>query len=735
MNCSELDFLEALVDGGTVTFTGNCAITLSAPISIVSDTTIDAAGRTVSISGGNSVRLFEVAAGVKLNLIGLALNNGSHTNGGALFIQTGATVVLTNCTLIGNSAVGTNGPAGADGADHSGIGRTGGSGMAGGDAAGGAIYNLGDLRLFRCTLSSNTVTGGNGGNGGNGGDGGFTGGDGGAGGNGGAASGGGIFSQGSLLLRDCTFAANRVVAGNGGLGGTNGSGEVGPGLVGYGGAGAAASGAGLYSGQNLTVLNCAFSDNEAFGGSSAAAGTRDNGNGYPGSPGGNALGGGLYGLGGGTLTNCTFYRNKAAGGNGGNGGPGTWTAGNGGAGGTGSGGGLFGNGIFSVVNCTFSTGSATGGTNGVAGSGTFPGTDGGPGLARGGNLASVGGALSLKNSIIATNLSGGGGHGATIVDAGHNISADASLDFNTSLKNTDPRLGPLTATNGFTATMALQPGSPAIDAGHDAAAPGFDQRGISRPVGVRSDIGAVEVGVVTITAQPQSLSRAVGDSATFTVTATGDATLRYRWRFQGTNLAGATSSSYTRNDLTTNHAGSYQVVVSNNFGAVTSAVAALAITIPPVITTQPTNRSVFPGQSAVFNVAATGVSPLSYQWRFNGTNLSGATTTTFSRTAAQVAEAGTYTVVITNLTGSITSQPALLKVLVAPALTQVRGTRTNFTFAFQSVAAVSYVIEYKNDLDALSWTPLATNVGTGNLLTHVDGFTNFFSRFYRVVAR
>ena len=82
----------------------------------------------------------------------------------------------------------------------------------------------------------------------------------------------------------------------------------------------------------------------------------------------------------------------------------------------------------------------------------------------------------------------------TITDAGHNLSSDASSGFTngTSLKNTDPRLGPLANNGGPTLTMGLLPGSPAIDAGDNAAAPLTDQRGIPRPVGLFADIGAYE---------------------------------------------------------------------------------------------------------------------------------------------------------------------------------------------------------------------------------------------------
>jgi hypothetical protein len=82
------------------------------------------------------------------------------------------------------------------------------------------------------------------------------------------------------------------------------------------------------------------------------------------------------------------------------------------------------------------------------------------------------------------------------VDAGHNLSSDASPGFigTGSLTNTDPKLGPLANNGGPTLTMALLPGSPAIDAGDTSTAPFADQRGFPRPAGFAADIGAFEYG-------------------------------------------------------------------------------------------------------------------------------------------------------------------------------------------------------------------------------------------------
>jgi hypothetical protein len=87
----------------------------------------------------------------------------------------------------------------------------------------------------------------------------------------------------------------------------------------------------------------------------------------------------------------------------------------------------------------------------------------------------------------------------------------------------------------------------------------------------------------------------------------------------------------------------------------------------PSIIAQPASQTVLAGSTATFSVTVAGTPPLSYQWRFNGTNILGATATAFTLTNVQPAQAGSYTVRITNLYGSATSSNAVLT--VNPAVT------------------------------------------------------------------
>ena len=113
----------------------------------------------------------------------------------------------------------------------------------------------------------------------------------------------------------------------------------------------------------------------------------------------------------------------------------------------------------------------------------------------------------------------------------------------------------------------------------------------------------------TITTQPKSQTVTEGDSVTFSVTATGTAPLSYQWKKNGSNISGATSSSYKINSAKTSDAGSYTVTVSNSAGSVTSSTATLTVNasvVLPKIITQPKSQTVNEGESVTFSVVAEG---------------------------------------------------------------------------------------------------------------------------------
>ena len=110
-----------------------------------------------------------------------------------------------------------------------------------------------------------------------------------------------------------------------------------------------------------------------------------------------------------------------------------------------------------------------------------------------------------------------------------------------------------------------------------------------------------------ITIQPQGQIIASGNTVTFSVTAFSPFPLSYQWSFNGTNLDGATNTSFTLTNVQLNQAGNYAVLVTNIFGSTLSSNAILTVTATaPTIQAQPTNQTVFVNGTATFAVTAMG---------------------------------------------------------------------------------------------------------------------------------
>ena len=219
-------------------------------------------------------------------------------------------------------------------------------------------------------------------------------------------------------------------------------------------------------------------------------------------------------------------------------------------------------------------------------------------------------------------------------------------------------------------------------------------------------VDLVQVEKPAISIQPINQSVATGNTATLMVVATGGATLAYQWKKNGTDIAGATSSTYTTPATSSaDNGATYSVSVSNSAGTVTSSDATLAVSATPTapsIGTQPVNQSVVTGQTATFSVIATNSATTSYQWKKNGTNISGATSSTYTTPATSMADSGTvFTVVVSNAAGTVTSAEARLTVTssaVAPIITTqpaAQAVATGQTASFSVVAAGTKPLAYQ----------------------------------------
>jgi hypothetical protein len=386
--------------------------------------------------------------------------------------------------------------------------------------------------------------------------------------------GGGIFNEGTLTLTGVTLSGNHAQGGNGGaasafastaVSGGGGGGVGGPGTDGQG------SAFGSANGGNGGPPNGGLGGAPSQGGANGASGGGGGGGGTDGGSGGSGGFGGGGGGGGGDLASSSLGQipigsNGGSGGFGGGGGgtglgasstgevvsggpgPGGFGGGNGalsGGGGAGFGGALFNlDGTVTITDSTLADNVAQGGAGGAASSSA----SGGNGL--GGALFNLDGSVSLTNSTLADNIVGGatpaggalyslqqsgtatlnltntiladssGGSDAVnndgVVNGGHNlVMTSTGLPAAAIVSTADPLLGPLMNNGGPTPTMALLPGSPAIDTG-DSSVTGAplnlttDQRGpgFARLAGAAVDIGAFEARpfhVSVVSGSPQSV--------------------------------------------------------------------------------------------------------------------------------------------------------------------------------------------------------------------------------------
>ncbi len=394
---------------------------------------------SLTISGGNTTRVINDTSGVNLNLSSVSIANGNTNNSGGGIVNIGI-LNITNTTFYSNSA----------------------------SVSGGGILNYhGTVNVTNSAFYSNSA----------------------------GLDGGGIFNGDALNVTNSNFSSNN----------------------------AAYSGGGIHSeriGLNITglnIVNSTFSNNSAsingggifitYTATSNITGSTFSGNSA------SQYGGGIWNNVPLTITDSTFSGNSA----------------------TFYGGGVYNTspGMLSIANSTFSSNSSTLGGGGIMNDltgmliitnntivGNFASIFGGAGggiynsagtvtmtnstisanyASSGGGIFHVSGSSSLRNTIVA-NSSVGGNCTGSIANDGNNIDSGTTCGWgssNGSKSSADPKLAPLANNGGATQTMALLPGSPAIDGvtfNAPNGCPTTDQRGAHRPIGPRCDIGAYEAG-------------------------------------------------------------------------------------------------------------------------------------------------------------------------------------------------------------------------------------------------
>ncbi len=228
---------------------------------------------------------------------------------------------------------------------------------------------------------------------------------------------------------------------------------------------------------------------------------------------------------------------------------------------------------------------------------------------------------------------------------------------------------------GFTHSLALKSDGTVVAWGDNYLSQSSVPTGLSNVVGLAAGgsstlvlrTPAADTALPSITTSPATQTAYLTGTVNLTVTlAANSAPPVYQWRKGGNPIAGAMNSTYTITNIQAGHAGSYDVVVTNGIGSVTSAAATLTVATPPlpVITAQPASGILNVGNSGSFRVTAgspAGVT-MTYQWRKGGVPIPGKNDVQYVIGPVAVTDAGSYDVVVTNPGGSLTSQPATLTI-------------------------------------------------------------------------
>ncbi len=236
------------------------------------------------------------------------------------------------------------------------------------------------------------------------------------------------------------------------------------------------------------------------------------------------------------------------------------------------------------------------------------------------------------------------------------------------------------------------------------------------------------IGLPTIIAQPQNRTTEDGGTVFFEIQTSSPSQITFQWQQKEpdssiwSNLAdnetryngSRTSNLIVSNIPFSENGNQYRCIVTNVNGSATSDAAMLTVTNPrPVFTTQPADAFVLTGTSLTLSATAISPVPMTYQWKKNDTDINGATSATYTIPSVQANDEASYTVVVTNSAGSVTSDPATVAIALPPTITTdpasqtvYTGTETIFSVSATSNAPLTY--QWKKDGSPIGGATSAT---------------------------
>jgi hypothetical protein len=216
-----------------------------------------------------------------------------------------------------------------------------------------------------------------------------------------------------------------------------------------------------------------------------------------------------------------------------------------------------------------------------------------------------------------------------------------------------------------------------------------------------------------ILTDPSDVTVAPGASTSLSVIADGPA-LNYVWVHNDVPVPSATNASLIISNAAPGAQGNYQVIVMNFAGVVSSRVASVTFnSLALSILSPPQSLIVADGDPASFNVLASGVEPIRYQWLFENVPLLNQTNNLLTFSSVDRTNAGAYRVVVTNAYLALTSAPATLTVVGEPVLS-IAAESTNILITCRGVPGRVHRLLSATELaPGAIWTSIATNTLSG----------------------
>lgn len=195
---------------------------------------------------------------------------------------------------------------------------------------------------------------------------------------------------------------------------------------------------------------------------------------------------------------------------------------------------------------------------------------------------------------------------------------------------------------------------------------------------------------------------------------------------------GSLGNGASRVVFTASSGTTYRIAVDGNNGALGNVTLNWLEPTTPVFTLQPQSQRKYQGQGVTFTATAIGNPSPSYQWQFNSSNISGATSSNFTINSISTNDAGNYSVVANNSYGSTTSATAVLTVLTSQAtLSAPIVTNSTFQLTVAEETGLQYIVQANTNLSTTNWISIATNTAPFTITD--TAFTNNAQRFYRAL--